>query len=177
MTASEFSRLVRVDQIPSRGTEMRIEAGPEERAALAERFGLQAIGSLRAELKLKAIAGGTLFRVRGDLVADVVQTCVVTLEPIPAHVEESFALIFGPGQDEEDGADLDMAFEDEDPPEPVEDGAIDVGEAVAQHLSLALDPFPRKEGVGIEEAPPAEVEEEAKPNPFAVLARLREKKG
>lgn len=176
-TTPEFSRLVLVDQIPTRGMEMSVEANAAECAALARRFDLQSVDSLSARLRLKAIAGGTLFRVDGHISARVVQTCVVTLEPMPAKVEEDFDMIFGGEEADAEGGELDLSFDDADPPEPLVDGGIDIGEAVAEHLVLALDPFPRKAGAAFAEPPEAPVEEAEKPNPFAVLERLRQKKG
>ncbi|MBC7952498.1 MAG: DUF177 domain-containing protein [Rhodospirillaceae bacterium] len=173
----EFSRPIRVDHISAAGMRVDVEAKPEERAALAERFGLASIDLLKAQLHLKAIAGGALVRLDGTITAKVVQNCVVSLEPMPAKVKEEFSLTFGAGAPEEVGDEIELSMEDEDPPEPIIDGVIDVGEAVAEHLSLALDPFPRKAGIafeGGEEPTPAEVK---KPSPFAVLAQLRKNKG
>jgi uncharacterized metal-binding protein YceD (DUF177 family) len=176
-TNPEFSRIVLVDQVPSRGMEMPIEANAAECAALARRFDLRSIEALSARLHLKAMAGGTIFRVGGHISARVVQTCVVTLEPIPATVEEDFDMTFGGQEDDDEGGELDLSFDDTDPPEPLADGGIDVGEAVAEHLALALDPFPRKAGAAFIEPPEAPIEEAEKPNPFAVLEQLRQKKG
>jgi uncharacterized metal-binding protein YceD (DUF177 family) len=173
----EFSRLIRIDHIPAAGMRMDVEAKPEERAALAKRFDLPSIDLLKAQLHLKAMAGGALVRLDGTITAKVVQTCVVSLEPMPAKVKEEFSLTFGAPMPEEVGAEIELSMEDEDPPEPIIDGVIDVGEAVAEHLSLALDPFPRKAGIafeGGEEPTPVEVK---RPSPFAVLAQLRKNKG
>lgn len=176
-TTAEFSRTVLVDQVPTRGMEMDVEASPAECAALARRFDLQSVDALSAHLRLKAIAGGTLVRVAGRLSARVVQTCVVTLEPVPAAVEEEFDLTYGGDGNGEEEGDIELSFEDADPPEPIVGGTIDVGEAVAEHLALALDPFPRKAGVAFEEPPEPPEEAPARPSPFAVLGRLRQKKG
>lgn len=173
----EFSRPIRVDHIPAAGMRLDVEAKPEERAALAERFGLPSIDLLKAQVHLKPVAGGALVRVDGTLTAKVVQNCVVSLEPMPAKVKDEFSLTYGVGATEEPGDEIELSMEDDDPPEPIIDGVIDVGEAVAEHLSLALDPFPRKAGIafeGGEEPTPAEVK---KPSPFAVLAQLRKNKG
>lgn len=179
--APEFSRIVRVDRISASGMALDIEAKPAERAALAERFGIPSIDTLRAELTLRVLAGGALVRVTGHIRAEVVQTCVVTLEPVPQSVDEGFVLSFGRESDEDMGAEIELSLDEEDPPDPIVDGAIDVGEAVAEHLALALDPFPRKPGIvfeGSEEEGGGEVAEpEEKPNPFAVLAELRKNKG
>ncbi|CAA7613289.1 conserved hypothetical protein [Magnetospirillum sp. LM-5] len=171
----EMSRLVRIDQISAKGTEMKVTASPAERAALADRFDLVEISALDAQVTLKAIAGGTMVRLAASITARLVQTCVVTLEPIEAEIDTRFSMTFGGGT-EEDGGEIDLSIDDEDPPEPIVDGAIDVGEAIAEHLALAIDPFPRKPGtayVGVEIEPP---EPETKPNPFAALARFHEKK-
>jgi hypothetical protein len=94
---------------------------------------------------------------------------VVTLEPFPSHVEDSFAVDFGDAAETEaDEIDVDM---DQDPPEPIVGGVIDIGELTAQYLSLALDPYPRSPGVAMEE-----VWSDADPgalSPFAVLEGLK----
>lgn len=174
--APEFSRPVLVDRIPAKGLEMDVSAKPAERAALAERFGLVELSLLEARLRLKPMNGGTVIRLEGSFRADVVQSCVVTLDPIPATVEDEFVMSFSTEDETIDGDEIELSLDAEDPPDPIEGGAIDVGEAVAEHLSLALDPFPRKAGAafdgGVDDAPPVD----EKPNPFAVLAQLRQKK-
>lgn len=173
----EFSRPIRVDHIPAAGMRLDVEAKPQERIALAERFDLPSIDLLKAEVHLKPMAGGGLVRLDAIITAKVVQSCVVSLEPIPAELREEFSLSFGAPMPEEVGTEIELSLEDEDPPEPIIDGVIDVGEAVAEHLSLALDPFPRKAGIafeGGEEPTPAEVK---RPSPFAVLAQLHKNKG
>ncbi len=175
LSPPELSRPVRLDQISSKGTEMTITASPVERQALANRFDLVEISALDAGVTLTAIAGGTLVRLTASIRARLVQTCVVTLDPIEAEIDTRFSMTFGGGT-EEDGGEIDLSIDDEDPPEPIIDGAIDVGEAIAEHLALSIDPFPRKAGtayVGVEIDAP---EPESKPNPFAALARFHEKK-
>lgn len=173
----EFSRPVRVDRIPSGGLEMDITANEAERKALADRFGILSIDSLTAHVRLKPIRGGRQYRLAGEFTAEVVQACVVTLEPVRARLDESFRMAYGLDEDElPAGAEIEISFEEDEPPDPIEGGTLDVGEAVAEHMALALDPFPRKPGARISAGcePVPEVEE--KPNPFAVLARLRQKK-
>jgi uncharacterized metal-binding protein YceD (DUF177 family) len=115
-----------------------ISASLEERTALALRFGLVAIDRLDSHVELELTVGG-LVRLSATLMADVVQTCVVTLEPVPATVTDSFTIFYG-SVDDDSEAILDG---DDDIIEPLQSGKIDIGEAVAQQLSLILDPFPR----------------------------------
>ncbi|MBK1841393.1 DUF177 domain-containing protein [Azospirillum sp. YIM B02556] len=181
LPASEFQRFVSADAVRRADVTETIEATEAERRALAERLELEAIGSLTATVKLRAVRGGQMIRVSGTLEADVVQTCVVTLDPVPAHVSESFEALFAPEsmiEDEGLEIDIDPSLSDEDIPEPMENNRIDIGELTAQHLSLGLDPYPHADGVEFvdHEEDPAEdevVEEPEKPNPFAVLQKLK----
>nr|WP_298689981.1 DUF177 domain-containing protein [uncultured Dongia sp.] len=131
-----------------RAHDRQLEANAAERAALAEVLDLQAIDRLVAQLSLRRLSSG-LIEVKGRLESDVVQTCIVTLEPVPAKVTESFRLNFGDVQPEPDLTEIDIDFEDSDPPEPILDGQIDLGALVAEQLSLGLDPYPRKAGASV----------------------------
>lgn len=150
----EFSRPVPVDRLRRGALTERIDAGEHERKALAERFELEAVNRLTAEVLLEPMKSG-MVRVSGRLDADVVQTCVVSLDSVPAKLSESFAAVFAPPEmiGEEDG-DIDinaLAEDEEDLPEPILNHRIDIGELVSQHLSLALDPYPRAPGADFEE--------------------------
>lgn len=173
---SEFSRTIRADRVPPAGIAQDLVANAGERASLALRFGLVSVEELQASVTLKPLGGGNLFRLTGHFVARVTQTCVVTLEPLPAVVEEDFALTFGSGQPE-DAGEIELFMDEEDPPDPIIDGMIDMGEAVAEHVALSLDPFPRKPGVTFDDGAPEAPVEEKRPGPFAKLAQLRKNKG
>jgi uncharacterized metal-binding protein YceD (DUF177 family) len=98
--------------------------------------------------------------------AEFVQSCAVTLEPVRGAISDRFSLVYGAAQDEEPEVAL---TGDEAAFEPLHSDAIDIGEAVAQELSLALPVFPRHPDAIIDEVATAEPAE----GPFASLARLR----
>lgn len=158
----EFARPVPVGAIPAGGREERLVASPAECAALAARFMIPAVEALEATIRLAPEPGGSI-RATGRLTARVVQTCVVTLDPVTQEVDAPIELRFLP----------DEAALSEDPEGPDEivfdHGVIDLGEAVAEQLSLALDPYPRTPGASLPE--PEEAPAPEKPNPFAALAR------
>ncbi len=163
----EFSRRIDGLRLSPGGEKYEISAKPEERGALAKRFDLLALDRLEAKLKVTPMAGG-YYRLAADFEAELTQACAITSEPVPARIAESFTLIYGPVEESSEIV-LDG---DAEPVEPLDDGMIDIGEAVAQQLSLSLDPFPR--------APGATLEEEAdlsdpnpRESPFAALAKLR----
>ncbi len=174
-SAPEFSRIFPSDKLRDRPAHERIEADAGECRALAARLGLVDLKSFRAGLDLQRVQSGEVVEVAGRLAATVVQTCVVTLEPFETAVAEEFKAYFTRKAATPRGDDLPV--EDEAAPEPMgEDGGIDLGEVATQHLSLALDPHPRKPGA-VFHPPVAEEEDVAeKANPFAVLAEFRAKK-
>ncbi|MBM3600363.1 MAG: DUF177 domain-containing protein [Alphaproteobacteria bacterium] len=187
--APEFSRPVAVDRIARTGERLTLEASPAERRQLAERFGLVSIDRLTAAVELHPVPAGRGFRMTSELDAEVVQSCVVTLEPVAAHVRDRQSQLFVPSTGL--GADRagEASDEVEDEAEPITDGVIDVGEAVAQQLALALPPYPRAPGASIDamagslpegvslciadEKPKAAGAVEERASPFAALARLK----
>lgn len=182
----EFSRPLQVNGNVPPEQGFRIEASAEERAALAKRFALVAVDALTAEGSLETLDGGQRAILRAHFTAKVTQACVVTLAPVTAEIDEAFTLEYdanadpaaldGP-DDVEDLEDLDIAdleafLAQPDPPDPLVDGAVDVGEAVAEHLALALDPYPRAPGADFAGSIEAE---SAKESPFKALERLVKK--
>jgi uncharacterized metal-binding protein YceD (DUF177 family) len=163
----EFSRPERIDAIGERERAVSIEADAAERAALAGRFGLVAVDALGAELTLRREAAGIV--VRGRVRGRVRQACVVTDEPIETAIDEPIALRFV-ASDDSGEEEVELGAEDLDTV-PLEGGAIDLGEAAAETMALALDPFPRSAGAEAAlRAAGVLSEEEARPaNAFAAL--------
>jgi hypothetical protein len=207
----EFSRPIVVGRLERGELTEIIAAREDERRALAARFGLVALDRLEAEVTLSLIGRGPVVRVEGRLAGDVVQTCVISLEPLENRIEESFVLTYAPARQvpplqvlppkvgpgkrsvgkkgvapaaEEDDVELASGAFDAagEPPEPLIGGQIDIGEAVAQQLALALDPYPRKPKVRLEdvigELKGVSVGDEGvgAGRPFAALARLKRRK-
>lgn len=174
----EFSRPVRIDTLGAGARNVAIEADEAERAALAKRFGLVSIGRLSAEADLTR--AGEAVAAKGRLSAEVVQSCVGSGEPVPATVAEEFRIDFRPppraGSPDEEvelgESELDVVF--------YEGSAVDLGEAVAETLSLALDPFPRSaaaEAALREAGVKSEEEAREESSPFAALKALKDKLG
>ncbi len=167
---TEFERPVNAQEAVAAGSaDIVLEADSGERAALARRFGLEGLDRLEARFSLTGVENGG-FAVSGTVSADVVQACVITLEPIWSSVQTSLAVTYAPGagpQTEDIDPDVEM-------PEPLpKSGRIDLGELAAQYLALALDPYPRKPGARLpgERTPGAGGPE----SPFAALAKLKER--
>lgn len=175
---AEFSRPFPVEQVGTRELVREIEATPAERAALADRLDLVALDSLTATLRLRRLPDG-LIRVSGRFAAEVVQSCVVTLAPVSARCAEEFTVLFGEAPaGEVVGREIEIDAVGADEPEPIERGAIDLGEAVVQNLAVALDPYPRAQGAEVPQQYSAEPEANGGrgvPNPFTRLSKLRDR--
>ena len=166
MSTPEFSRPIDRRQITARP--VRIEANEAERAALARRFAIVSVGRLEAELEL--IVDGDAVEARGRLGADIVQSCAVSGEDLAVTIDEPLALRFVPEQPVEgEEIELDAGELDE---LPYTGTVFDLGEAVAQSLALAIDPY--AVGPDAEQARKAAgITDEAASGPFAALAALK----
>lgn len=175
-TQPEFSRVLAVEGLtPDKVRKETIEANAKECAALAKRFDLRELSNLKADLRIRRVEGGDVVRLEGKLTADVVQTCVVSLQDVHAHIEGEFDTFLaeeGKHASKKFGDEAEFGIDDDDTaPEVITNGQLDLGEIVAQYLSVELDPYPRAPGVSLA-AQLAEAGIEVKNNPFSVLKNL-----
>lgn len=170
----EFSRLVRLDSLGTEPRAITIDADEAERSALALRFDLVALE--RLEASAECTRDGNKVDVAGSLSAALVQSCVASGEPVPARINETFRLRFVPAPSLESDAEEIELSEDDCDIIGYSGGAVDLGEAVAETLALALDPFPRSPQAD-EALRSAGVLSEEDAGPFAVLKGLKEKLG
>lgn len=168
----EFSRLIAVEGItPDKVRKESIVATGEECAALAKRFDLRALSGFRADLSIRRVEGGDVVHLAGRFEADVVQTCVVSLRDVHSHVAGDFETFFSEQDHRLDEEEAEMYLDEEDMPEAIVNGNIDLGEVTAQYLSLELEPYPRAPGVSLA-AQLSEAGAEVRNSPFAVLQGL-----
>jgi uncharacterized metal-binding protein YceD (DUF177 family) len=172
--ADPWSVPIAVLQIPDTGLHRDLEADSATRAAMAEVAGLREILSASASLDVTPTSGGR-FQVTGHVKARIGQNCVVTLDPIENDIDEPIDLIFAPPEQIPVLADLvdeaaDSDREIPDPPEPIENGLIDLGRLATDALFLAIDPYPRKPDAVFE---PLVVAPDPEDHPFAALKALK----
>jgi uncharacterized metal-binding protein YceD (DUF177 family) len=107
-----------------------------------------------------------VIRLEASFEAEFVQSCAVTVEPVAGAISDRFSLLYGPPEKEPQRISSNV---DEPAFEPLVGETIDIGEAVAQELSLALPLFPRHTDSSME----IEFAETPIESPFASLGRLR----
>lgn len=169
-----LSRRLALAEVPPEGLDIDVSATKAECAALASNNAIPAVHALRAELRAQRWRGDGL-KIDGELRASVRQTCVATLEEFDSELIEPIHMRFAPPSEEtprsrrrtEEPAEINM---DEDPPDPLIGGGVDLGAIISEFLTLALDPYPRKPGAHFSE-PTGEGAQIL--SPFAALGRLK----
>lgn len=184
----ELHRPLAVNQVVGGTAVLReVVASPAECAALAARFAIPAVTALACRFRVAPAAGGVLVA-EGELTARITRECVVSLELFEVPVEERFRVRFVPRAVIEADAEAPLDPESDDEI-PYAGAVVDLGEAAAEQLALALDPYPRMPGADLpplDDDPPDDKLPAGDPphadaraadgpsrpaNPFAALAR------
>ncbi len=174
MTEPEFSHLVKLSDLGDGIRDGKLSASEPERAALAKRFDLPGIAAIDASFQLFPGDRGISFS--GTLRARLQQNCAITGEPFDVKIEEPFEILFCQEADKITAdEEVELSADDCDIVE-YSGGHFDLGEALAQTLYLALDPYPRGPGADDPDARKKLTSEE-EAGPFGVLASLKDKLG
>jgi len=179
---SELERIVDLDRMGNKGTAVEIVASDSERAALAKRFGFLGLPAFSARVTVDRRPGGQVI-VEGRLKGRLVQACILSLEPVMQELDDAFRLVFAENlADERDPESGEAVLNAQaDAPEPLEGNLLDVGEIIAEQLSLTADPYPRRPGMKLDDVLPKprggarKAQPEQRRHPFAGLAALKDK--
>jgi uncharacterized metal-binding protein YceD (DUF177 family) len=170
-----FSYLVKVGHISANPVTVTVEASPSELKDVAKLWQVLEVKSLRAELYLSRWKKDGV-RMKGRVEAEIVQSCVVTLDPVESRIDEQLEQIFVPEGSKlarvaaNDTAEMVLDPDGPDSPEVFAGDAIDVGDVVTEFAALAIDPYPRKPDVDFVDHLEGDTDgKSGKPNPFAVL--------
>lgn len=176
MSDNPFSYTVVANDIPAKGRHYRFEMDEGQRRAVADALGIPEVQAFTGDLEVRPVRGQS-YSVRGRIEASVVQTCVVTLDPVPQEVVEEVDVTLMRAEDVDPPSrgreDLVDAVETEGP-ELFHRGRIDLGVIAAEHLALGLDPYPRSPDADF--AGHIEDDSELRRSPFAGLADLKARK-
>lgn len=160
---SPVSFRVNVARLPQKGMPVRLEANEKQRAALAKAHDLESVSAYVADMTVANWKRNGV-RVSGVVKAQITQNCVVTLEPLEAVINEPFEALFLPERSKlgrqgfETGGEIVLNAEGDDAPETFSGDHIDVGGLSEEFFGLAIDPYPRKAGIEVDEEEPAEAD-------------------
>jgi uncharacterized metal-binding protein YceD (DUF177 family) len=170
-----FSFPVKVGHVSANPVDVTISADADERAGLARLWAVLDVKALSATLHVQRWKRDGV-RLKGRVEADIVQACVVTLDPVESHIDETIDAVFVPEGSKlarlpvaTDGGEMLLDPDGPDAPEIFTGDAIDAGVVVAEHAALAIDPYPRKADVAFSGHIESSDKDDRKPSPFAVL--------
>ena len=162
-----LSEPVRLNEI-GKGLDRTLEPDAAARAKIAKALDLASLDAFVADLSV-APAANAGYRLTGRIRASAVQTCGITLEPLPVEIDQRFSIDLVEAVDPIETDEIEITLDD-DAPDIIEDGRIDLGQYAVEQLALTLDPFPRKPGAEfVQPDEPAEI------SPFAVLKQFKAK--
>jgi len=170
-----LSRPIRVESITLRPVAVEIVPESGDFAAIATFLGVTSVEALKASYSLSR--NGDRLKLEGMIKVSLHQNCVVTLDSFPVELNVPVKLDFAPEAEiaamaspsEDDEIDIEVLLNEEEPPEPIVDGVLDLGVVTLEFLALSLDPYPRKPGVEFSEPAPETPAE----SPFAALLQLK----
>jgi uncharacterized metal-binding protein YceD (DUF177 family) len=173
MTAGiPLERFHDLSDIPDAGYETDIVARPDELTRLAEWAGVDEVSRLAAHVVVRP-QSRTRYLLEADLDANVVQSCVVTLEPVRTHIERHFerTLHLAPRVSDfpDKGGQVPPASAGDEAPDEIESTRFDLSGPLREEFALAIDPYPRAPGVEFE--PPTDADRPE--SPFAILEKIR----
>jgi len=161
-----FSETIRINQIGS-GLSRTLTPDAETAKRIARALDLQGLEDFTVDLSVAPTPGSNIaWTLSGRVKAHAVQTCGLSLEPLPVDVDRRFSIQLTEGAPEETD-EIEVSLEEDDA-DLIEDGKIDLGQYAVEQLSLSLDPFPRKPGAEF-----VQPEEPGEISPFAALKALK----
>jgi uncharacterized metal-binding protein YceD (DUF177 family) len=172
----ELSFPIDINKIKGGSFIKEIIATEEQCQKLAERFGLIKLGKFIANLNITRLSSSSLVIVEAVFSANVVQRCVITLDPISADIKGSYVCKYSNNSIEESSEPVYFDIMSEDPPEPIVDGQFDAGIILSEQLGLELDPFPRSRGGSLDNLSDFKSDtnyEGSSDNPFGILKNLK----
>jgi uncharacterized metal-binding protein YceD (DUF177 family) len=173
---SPFEHNYDLGRLGAAGAEIRLDAKGEELERIAQWADVCTVAAFGATVRLHKHSANR-FALDAELEADIVQNCVVTLEPVKSRiaraVHRELHLAERTRLKPHETIPLGAGAGDDEVPEEIESPAYDLAAPLLEELLLAIDPYLRAPGVEFAAAPPAP--EPPRENPFAVLKSLKDR--
>jgi hypothetical protein len=174
-TAPPFEQFYDLADLSEAGADVAVETSVPERERIARWADVVSVEQFEGRVALRRLSASR-FAYEAALSADIVQSCVVTLEPVHTHIAREFhrELHLTPALKKAaaPGGEVPVSVTEDDGPEEIASTRFDLAAPLLEEFSLAIDPYPRAPGVEFEPPPSAK----ARPDSlFAVLKRLKAK--
>lgn len=167
-----FSYPLIVEDISSGEQHYHLIADNENLKEITEILQIPETKSFQADIYTKLSKKEHLLKVWGKVDAELCLQSVISLEYFTKSYSPEFEVIFDTRAtlNSQKGEDIDF---DEDLPDIVIDGKIDLADIALEQLALVLEDYPRQEGEIFEWKSEFSDEEDKKENPFKILEKLK----
>jgi uncharacterized metal-binding protein YceD (DUF177 family) len=160
------SKRIDISRIKPTGEALEVEPAADLYILIAEYLNVEAVSDFKARLKVMPWADRGA-HVTGSLTAEIEQACVVTGDPVSSditiNIDRKFIAATDPLKRKpriEDG-EMIFEFDEEDDPDEITDGRLEIWEMLLEEVLLVMDPFPRSDaGVELEQLPESEQDDE-----------------
>lgn len=185
---SEWTYQINADGVSQDERTFSFSANEDEKKDLARRLSVESVGKAEAKITVCRLDNKRIIRTHGIIDAEIVQNCVISMDPIDQKIKDEFEAFFANPDDvvsltkirherkaHIEGSEQEI-LDEQDDPEPIVNGKIDLGELATQFLSLSIDPYAHKEGYVLKDEHPDLVNKpvpDIRKNPFAALKKLK----
>jgi len=147
---AEFVKWINVERIKREPITFAFTATENELADVAQRLEIVGLNFLEVSGDIHRKEGCKQLEMTATFKTEAVQSCVLTLEPVIQKIEVEFSgsYTFDKRDVTLENAEYVVSLDEDDLPEVIEGGRIDVVHAVCEQIALALDPYPRAEKAG-----------------------------
>ena len=167
----EFSLPLTVADLPQSEQRYKMLATADNLHCVAKILQVPQVKFLEADFIVKNNHKTSILNVSGHIKTQITMQSVISLENFDVKYDFDFSNVFDTkatlDSQKKEGVDW-----DENTPDIIIDGKIDLGDIAIEQIALKIEDYPRINGEKFDFAPDFDVNEKQN-NPFAVLSRLK----
>ena len=166
----DFSYPLKIEDINQGEQTYKLRANKAQLETLSEILQIPAVNYFEADIKLTFQKKKGILDVSGEVRAGLTLISVISLDEFNKDYKSNFSLTYDTNATYEQIREMDEDIED-DIPDIVIDGKIDLGDIAIEQLALVMEDHPRKDGEKFTSV--IEDDSPVRENPFAVLSKLK----
>ncbi len=167
-----FSYPILIDTLSKAEKKFNLTADTQELQWITQVFQVENVKDFSATVCVKLEPKSSLIKVYGSVKACIEQQSIISLENFDKNYETSFEIFFDSKATYQQ---IREEYEDinEDAPDIVENGEIDIAAVAMEQIALIIDQYPRKDGEVFDFQSEFDEETTKNNNPFSVLQKLK----
>lgn len=168
----DFSYPLKIDALNQQQQHFKLRPDAAQLVALAQILKVEDVKSFSADIFAKLNIRAHSLEVWGEVKAELVLQSVISLENFVQSYHVPFEYHFDTKATYKDIREMEPSIDD-DVPDIIENGQIDLAELAIEQLALSIDDYPRKEGEKFTFVSEFDEETTVQAHPFAILKKLK----